>query len=263
MTPFDITVSSSVYQFILYITIAWSIIMGIFLLYDKYKFQQDHDSNQPADIEKKRLISRVALGGTIAIVMNADGRPTKAELEEVKSFLKKYYRREYQLEILHHVKRVLALKRPNTDYYVSQLNLSFDYPKRMLIVEMLYEVASFNGGITPEEWRLMSHIMVKLHITNEDQEKFHYRYHTRIGSTRFNNNDVINTTENSLNRCYAALGLQKGASAEDVKRAYRTLVKQYHPDRLGGVTDPEKITLYTRKFREINEAYEELIEVLE
>jgi len=48
---------------------------------------------------------------------------------------------------------------------------------------------------------------------------------------------------------YEILGLSKGASETDIKRAYRKLAHQYHPDKGGG---DEK------KFREINEAYEVL-----
>lgn len=239
--------------------------MGAFILYNKWKEKQSENNTKKHtdEHEKRKLLSRVGLGGTIAIVMNADGRATKAELEVVKSFLKQHYSRELQIEILHHAKRVLALKRPNTDYYLSQLNLCFNYKKRFLIVEMLYEVASFNGGITTDEWQLLDHIMDALHITTTDQDTMHNVYHDRIGSARFTGTGTINTSENSLNHSYNTLGLKKGASAEDVKNAYRRLAKQYHPDRLAGETDPEKISAYTRRFREIKEAYEELIEVLD
>lgn len=48
---------------------------------------------------------------------------------------------------------------------------------------------------------------------------------------------------------YQTLGLGKSASAEEIKRAYRKLAHQHHPDKQGG---DEK------KFKEINEAYQVL-----
>ena len=50
---------------------------------------------------------------------------------------------------------------------------------------------------------------------------------------------------------YEVLGLSKGASEDDIKKAYRKLAKQYHPD-VNKAPDAEA------KFKEINEAYEVL-----
>ncbi|MCL4404425.1 DnaJ domain-containing protein, partial [Candidatus Marsarchaeota archaeon] len=47
---------------------------------------------------------------------------------------------------------------------------------------------------------------------------------------------------------YDILGLKKGASADEIKQAYRKLALQYHPDR-------NKTKEAEEKFKEINEAY--------
>jgi len=48
---------------------------------------------------------------------------------------------------------------------------------------------------------------------------------------------------------YQTLGVAKGASADDIKKAYRTLAHKHHPDKQGG---------NEAKFKEINEAYQVL-----
>ncbi|MFP4270646.1 MAG: DnaJ domain-containing protein, partial [Alphaproteobacteria bacterium] len=51
---------------------------------------------------------------------------------------------------------------------------------------------------------------------------------------------------------YETLGLRRGASAQEIKSAYRKLAMQYHPDRNPGDEAAE------HRFKEINEAYEVL-----
>lgn len=49
---------------------------------------------------------------------------------------------------------------------------------------------------------------------------------------------------------YQILGIEKSASSEDIKKAYRDMSKKWHPDKHKGDKDAET------KFKEINEAYE-------
>ena len=51
---------------------------------------------------------------------------------------------------------------------------------------------------------------------------------------------------------YEVLGLQKGASDNDIKKAFRKMAMKYHPDKNPGDKVAEE------KFKEINEAYEVL-----
>ena len=54
---------------------------------------------------------------------------------------------------------------------------------------------------------------------------------------------------------YEVLGLKPGATQEEIKKAYRNLIKQYHPDQYGD--NPLK-DLAEEKMRDINAAYDAL-----
>src|SRR5579872_5613565 len=51
---------------------------------------------------------------------------------------------------------------------------------------------------------------------------------------------------------YETLGVAKGASADDLKRAYRQMAMKYHPDRNAGDKAAEQ------KFKDVSEAYDVL-----
>lgn len=59
-----------------------------------------------------------------------------------------------------------------------------------------------------------------------------------------------------LRNPYEVLGIKEGASEEEIKRAYRELVKKYHPDQYQSNPLSE---LAEDKLREINEAYDYLM----
>ncbi len=52
---------------------------------------------------------------------------------------------------------------------------------------------------------------------------------------------------------YRVLGLSPGASDDEVKKAYKTLAKKYHPDVAGNTEEA------ARKMQEINAAYDQII----
>ena len=65
------------------------------------------------------------------------------------------------------------------------------------------------------------------------------------------------TYTSNRSRYYRILGLKDGASQEEIKKAYRQLAKEHHPDKFVNASDSEK-KFHEDKMKEINEAYENL-----
>src|SRR6516164_2569152 len=65
-------------------------------------------------------------------------------------------------------------------------------------------------------------------------------------------------THDRLDSAYATLGLSRGASSSAVKRRYKALVKQWHPDRFTG--DPQGVAEATMMLKAVNHAYSTILE---
>jgi hypothetical protein len=76
-----------------------------------------------------------------------------------------------------------------------------------------------------------------------------------------NNPSRARTSEAERLRWYRTLELEPGASHEEIRRSYRRLLKQYHPDRFA--KDPEKYKVATEVTRNITVAYDGLTTLLE
>ncbi|MEJ2373405.1 MAG: DnaJ domain-containing protein, partial [Sulfurimonas sp.] len=63
--------------------------------------------------------------------------------------------------------------------------------------------------------------------------------------------------QESTQNAYEVLGVNESDDMKTIKKAYRNLVKQYHPDIIKSQTDSEAyLEEATRKTQEINQAYE-------
>ncbi len=70
--------------------------------------------------------------------------------------------------------------------------------------------------------------------------------------------DFINRTSKiGLKSAYDILGITESASNRELKKAYRNLVKKYHPDKLANA-DAASIMQAQEQFRKITEAYERI-----
>ena len=81
----------------------------------------------------------------------------------------------------------------------------------------------------------------------------YYSYEFHESEEQRNNSSPkrpINPTFNA----YKILNIPTNSSKEDVKRAYRELVKQHHPDKFVNANDQEK-EFHEKKLKEINDAY--------
>lgn len=107
--------------------------------------------------------------------------------------------------------------------------------------------------------------VVSIFLPKRPKHKFYFKYNFNESDGFWYNNGRQEQNSNferfyainNLDKFYSVLGLNKNASKEDIKKAYRMMARKYHPDKYANASEDEKLTA-ENKFKEINEAYENL-----
>lgn len=139
-------------------------------------------------------------------------------------------------------------------------------------LEALLNIAYADGNLHPQTHARLLHIAERLGIARLQFEALHTlfraqrwtRQHHSGGrggddqAHRQRTHDRRPTTAvNSMAQAYSVLGLQRDASPDEIKLAYRRLLKQHHPDKLAasGVS-ATTLARATEKTRQITAAYD-------
>lgn len=133
---------------------------------------------------------------------------------------------------------------------------------RRMFTEILVEAAYSSGDVSQAEHEVLRRVARALGIP---AQLFNAMLQARGAATgtgwRATGGGHRRPAESpaSLDQAFAQLGLTRKASDADVKRAYRKLVSQYHPDKLVARGLPEEMMEAAKaRVREINTAYERI-----
>ena len=114
------------------------------------------------------------------------------------------------------------------------------YEQRLLLLDLTYQIAIADGRITSNEQGELDRVAGYLDIRREEAERIHRKY---AGPPRKDH--------------FAVLGVSSEASEDEIKKAYKQLASQYHPDKVSHLGH-ELIEFAKAKFMEINAAYNEV-----
>ncbi len=215
-------------------------------------------SNNTRGYSNSQAVFREALLKVMAAAMKADGRIVKAELNIVKSVLVTQFGEEEAKVALLELRDIL---RTNFDARTAAMNIGslLSYADRLRIAEILCQIAEADGIITESEVQTVVTLSYYMGLSSVDTQRISARLHVN-GGERYNygrrdnysNNDSY--TNNATN-AYKTLGISPDATNAEVKEAYRTLVKKYHPDKYA-TQGADAQAQAEQKFKEVQEAYE-------
>lgn len=182
----------------------------------------------------------IALGAKMA---KADGVVTRDEIEA--------FRQVFLVapDDVRHVARVFNLAQQDVagfEFYARQMARLFAHRPRMLedILDGLFHIATADGVMHDAELRYLAEVAHIFKFSKADFERIKARH-------------MPPEDENP----YVILGLDPNVSDEDLRKHYRKLVRDNHPDRhIAAGMPPEMVKIATERLARINAAYELVVQ---
>lgn len=128
-------------------------------------------------------------------------------------------------------------------------------PLLVMFLQIQCSAIAGDGKVHPAEHQLLVRVARLLGLSEADVAQLEALL--RAGAPGSGFDGSARTTHSRLDDAYAALGVPSSASDAEVKKVYRRLISQNHPDKLAGKGLPESMrAMAEERTREINTAYE-------
>lgn len=200
-----------------------------------------------ADSQKAQLTFFVAAFSMLAKIAKADGAISSAEIDSVEKFM------AVDLNLDPESRRVAreifqtALNAPESfEDFAVQFYGQFRNESRLLetMLDIMLRVSVADGSLRSVEENLILSASRIFNIEDAAYKRIKSKYVSNVAAY------------------YAVLGCDETDSDEQIKKQYRKLVSDFHPDKIASKGLPDAFTQFANdKFREIQEAYDQVKKV--
>ncbi|MFP8965621.1 co-chaperone DjlA [Pokkaliibacter sp. CJK22405] len=223
------------------------------------------------EVQRSFFVATFTVMGRLA---KADGRVSESEIAFARVVMDRMRLNEDQRrEAINHFNRG-----KDPDFSLSEalqplaFAMSRSFALRQIFLEIQLQAAMVDGQITQAEVEVLDQVCRELRISVEEfqalirrmqAEQAFYQWHQQGSGSSSQEHSRSQSSWGSaskasgLQEAYGVLGVDASTSDQEVKKAYRRLMSQHHPDKLvsKGLPD-EMIQLAKEKTQEIQAAYE-------
>ncbi|MEA3444767.1 MAG: molecular chaperone DjiA [Bacteroidota bacterium] len=204
-------------------------------LFDKSEKITGHHEGYGNTTQNDFVISLLVL---TAAVMKADGKIVHAELDYVKEYFRRMFGANRSGQVIRMLGDLIKQEIPVHDV-CAQISHNMDYSSRLQFMHFLFGIAQADGDVSASESRLISDIAGYLSISQAD----------------FNSIKSMFVKDNMA--AYRILEVDKSASNEEVKKAYRKMAVKFHPDKVSYLGE-EVQKGAKEKFQQLSDAYKQI-----
>ena len=212
------------------------------------------------DTERTQTAFFTTTFSVLGYMAKVDGRVSEDEIEMARAIMREMSLNEQQQRVAIE----LFTDGKQADFPLDEVLEQFRrecHRRRTLIqmfLELLLHAAYADGVLHDAERELLFRICDRLHIPHqvlqqlEAMVRAQQRFHEQGATGRAARGPT-------LDDAYAALGIKASVSDAEMKKAYRRLMSQHHPDKLVSKGLPEEmINIAKEKTQEIQAAYEQV-----
>ena len=174
----------------------------------------------------------------ISAVMKANQPVVKSELDYVKQFLKLNFNEKDVVHALAMLKDILKQDIRLNDAF-ENITTHLDRSSRMQFTHFLLNLANIDGQLSNAEQIILKAIENGLGVSSKEKRSI----------------DRLLINEKEILMAYGTLGVRRNDSVIDIKKAYRKMANQYHPDKVAFHSDEVK-KIAKDKFQQLTNAYE-------
>jgi len=174
-----------------------------------------------------------------AVVIKANGKVDRRELSFVRQSFTSMYGTARAKNAFKLFNGIIKKNDISTRQVCMQIRQRMDHASRLQLIHFLFGIAKADGLVSEVEIQTIHRIAGYLYINQRDFDSIKAMFH------------------NEVNSAYKILEINKSATDDEVKKAYRRLVKKHHPDKLRHLGE-EHVKGAEEKFRQIQKAYEKI-----
>ncbi len=174
-----------------------------------------------------------------SLVIKADGHISQNELDYARQYFVRAYGKERANATFRTFNEVIKNREISAARICSYLNNRTRYEVRLQILHFLFGIAQADGQVSQPEVNVLSTIAGYFRINQRDFDS------------------IKNMFVKKADSAYKILEIEKSATNDEVKKAFRTMAKKYHPDKLVHMDEAYKQGA-EEKFRNVQEAYEQI-----
>lgn len=193
--------------------------------------RKSRPQTQSGDFEVSLLI-------LASVIIKADGVQDQSELDYVRQQFVNMYGKERANHAFRLFKNINKQEIP-VRKVCFQIRDMMDHSSRLQLLHFLFGIAKADGVVTDSEIDQIYMMAGYLRISNRDYESIKAMFY------------------NSKDNAYKILEIDKSATVDEIKTAYRKMAKKYHPDRIVHL-GKEHQEGAEEKFRQVQNSYEQL-----